>query len=186
MCFIYLMLDAILLSSSNIALRLSWNRTIFFMVKHCALIKYQVYSIWGMESSAPISPASVELLASILCFLAIPVTDPIPSDMVDLVCPLISGCAVYEASTHHLINVRMYFLRISVKLIVCLTYCRTCFNFPQSSSSMICTLVVRKESVVCISFCFLWHANISWVTAWQNSVARFSSSFFWSLSSLMV
>ena len=84
-----------------------------------------------MESSAPISPASVELLALILCFLAIPVTDPIPSDMVDLVCLLIFGCAVYEASTHHLITVRMSDLRIRVRLIFHCTYRRMRFNFPQ-------------------------------------------------------
>ena len=144
MFFVCLLMDAILFLSSNIALRLSWNRTLSSMLKPCASIKYWVHSIWGMASSSPINYASVELLALILCFFAIPVTEPLPSDMVSPVCPLVYGCAMYEASTHHLITFRLYALRISGILVVRRTYRRTLFNFPQSSFSGVRTLAVRK------------------------------------------
>ena len=162
--FFRLLLDAIPFLSCNITLRLSWNRTHSLVVKPCSSIKYQFHIILGMASLAPINYDYVGILAFIFCFFAIPVTEPLPSDMVAPVGPLIPVCATYEASTHHLITVSLYVLRISGMLIVLHTYLRTRFYFLQSSSSGIRTLVVRKIAVW-ISFCALGHANSTCATS---------------------
>ena len=145
MCFFQLLLDAILLKSSNIALSFSWNRTLSSMVKPCTLIQYWFHSIWGLAYSAPINSASIEILELILCFFEIPVMEPLTSDIVDLVCYLISGFSMYEVLNHHLITVSISALRISSRLIVIWKYCRTRFNLPQLYSSGLFTVVVRKN-----------------------------------------
>ena len=98
-----------------------------------------------MASSALISSAYFELLLSFMCFIEIPVREPLLIDMVSPVSPLIVGCATYEYSTQNLINVRLSALRISSMLIFLRTYHKTCFNFPQLSSSGIRTIVVKKN-----------------------------------------
>ena len=108
-----------------------------------------------------------------MCFIEIPVREPLPSDMVSPVYPLISGCATYEPSTYNLITVRLSALNISSSLIVRRTHHIILFNFPQFSSSGICNIVVRKETVVFISFHTLGHVNTSWATVLCNVVYRF-------------
>ena len=100
------------------ALRLSHKINLSLIVKPWALIKYQVHIICGSMLSAPINYALVELFTLILCFFAIPMTDSLPKDIVNLECPLMYGCAAYDASTHHLIIVRISALKISGILIV--------------------------------------------------------------------
>ena len=65
-----------------------------------ASIKYFEQIAWGNASSAPTSSPSVELRTFTFCFVEVLVVAPFPKVMIVPVCPLQSGCTVYEASTY--------------------------------------------------------------------------------------
>jgi hypothetical protein len=102
--------------------------------------------------------------------------DPLPRDIVAPVCPLQLSRVAKEASTHHLITLRLSALRMSGRCIVHLMYLSSRLSFDQSSSSGFLTLVVRKATPDCMSFLALADANNSCATQWWNAIARFSSS----------
>ena len=115
-----------------------------------------------MALSAHISSALVELFALILFFVDIPVTDPLPNEMVAPMCPSMSGCEAYDTSTHHLIIVKLSDLKISGTLMVQRTWRTRHFNLPQSYSSGLQNLIVKKYTAVCMSFLALGHENNNW------------------------
>ena len=168
------------------ALRLSWKRMLLSIVKPWASIEYWVHRICGSASLEPINSALVELFMFILCFFAIPMKYPPPKDIVDPVCPLVSGWTEYDVSTHHLIIVRLYALKISGILISRLAYCSRRFSFTQSSSSGSQTLVERNDKDVYMYFLALDHANNNCATVWWRVLTRFPSSLFWLHSYLTV
>ena len=100
-------------------------------------------------------------------------SNPLPNYFVSPIFLWQSWCIEYEASTHHVMIYRVPSCSIRCIYIVQRIYLRRRFNFPQSSSYVSCTLVVRESMVVCISLCYLGVTDRSLSTAWLNAVILF-------------
>ena len=132
--------------SSSMLLLLSWHMILFSTVCPCASMKYFDQIAWGNASSAPTSSPSVELRTFTFCFVEVLVVAPFPKVMTVPVCPLQSGCTVYEASTYHLMVDRSSTFRVNFKYNVPRRYCSTLRSFSQLSSSGFLTQVVRNAT----------------------------------------
>ena len=130
MFFVRFLLESFPLFSMSIALMLSWWKSSFSTAYPCPSMKYLNHSHCGKASSALTMLASFELLPFIFCFYDSSITDPDIMDIITLVLPLQYGCAVKDASTHHLMTFRMSDLSTSGRCRVPLMYMITLTRFP--------------------------------------------------------
>ena len=139
--------------------------------------EFWVHNIWPKISCIPISSASVKLYALISCLQDILYMLPLPSVIVQPVCPCIFWLVVYEVSTHHSIESKLSTDIVSTTLIVTHMYLMSWTSFFQSSLSGWVTLVIWNPATTCISGCPLLLTNSSLDVIWLNSGFRSSSSF---------
>ena len=128
-CFFWFILDSLRLFSINIALMLSWWQSSSSTAYTCPSINYLYHRHCGKASSAPTVSASAELPPSIFCFHDSSIIDPVPMDIIAPVCPLKSGWAAKDASTYHLITLRLLELSMSGRCRVPLMYLSTLTRF---------------------------------------------------------
>ena len=118
----------------------------------------------------------------ICCFFGILISDPHPRDIVAPLCPLMYTCTAYKSSTHHLITLRLSYIKIRVMYI----FPRRCWsnhlNLRQSSLSGSITLTARKATDVWMSCITLRVVNRSCDTMWCNTVGCYLSNGFLSSS----
>ena len=103
MCFVLFILEYLQLFSMSIALRLSWWNLSSFAAYPCPSINYIDHRHCGKSSCAPNISASVDLLP----YFFASVIDPLSIDQVR---PLQSRCAAKDASTQHLMALRLFTL----------------------------------------------------------------------------
>ena len=93
-------------------------------------MKYLNHSHCGKASSVLTILASFDLLPFICCFCDSSIIDPDTMEIINLVFLLQYGCAVKDASTHHLMTLRMSDLSMSGRYRVPLMYLITLTRFP--------------------------------------------------------
>ena len=84
----------------------------------------------------------------ILCFEYFPCIIPYYIDISPPVCPLILLCTAYATSIHVYRSESVSAPIILLSFIIFFTYVRPLFNFFQSSTSLLVTLIVRKDTNV--------------------------------------
>ena len=129
-------------------------------------------------SCTPTTSASHELVVLIFCFFDALVIALLPSESVPPMWLFMSGCAAYDASTHHFTTSIPYAPRVRQSPSVPLRKPIRQTNFSQSSSSGDFTRVVREAIVACMSGLDRLLMNRSFATYQWKSCARSSLSFF--------
>ena len=112
-------------------------------------IKYSLHNTGLVISLTLIILLSIDIFPLVFCFHGPLVMARSPGYIIPPVCPRKSLCVKNYASTLHFITERLSVLRFRLTPNVPLIYFITCCSFPQSSSSIAFTLVVRKSTSVC-------------------------------------
>ena len=142
-CLVHFIQDFLALSSCNIALLLSWCKTLSQTSYPCPSKKLLVHSICGNASCMPINSLSIELHATSFCLVELLYTDPWP----------INIYVAYNASTHHrIIPSTSAQVNHSGRSFMPFKYFITLTNFLQSLSGVL-TLVLKNNTVVLMSGC---------------------------------
>ena len=151
MWFFLLLFKAFTFFPQKMELLMSWCRRLSMKVYPCAAMKYWVQKMAEMKSSTPMISVSVEIFVLVLYFVELTIGNPRPKDKPPPEFPRILGWNKNNASTYHFKITLPLALRVIESLLVPLRYRIRCTNFPQSSSSSLCTLVVRNTMDVQVS-----------------------------------
>ena len=144
-----------------------------FTAYPCPSMKYLTHRHCGKLSSSPTISFYIEILPFIFCFRNSSIIKPDPMYIISPVCPLHSGSASKDSSTHHLMTLRLSALIISGRCRVHLMYIITLTSFPRSYSSGILTRVHRKTIAILMSFLSLDVPNSRCTIVWWNDVSRY-------------
>ncbi len=152
MCLVCFELETYPFLAKYKVLMLSCNMTLDEILYPWASKNWCVQSISLDLSCRAIISLPDQLLEGIFCLVDEPVIAPLPNVRWEPVWPLQLSCVWWDVSTYQWMLVRDSAERVRQREQVELRYFRTCFNLPQLSLLGCFTRVVRKGTIVWISY----------------------------------